>query len=154
MTQKLYILTYLDLCAVNKIQVQRVPLIKDILGGLGETVEYDFGTGKKHATCPASKSKAKRKSVHQTNAASQVVRQLSAVTFTPIVDRIGRDLFKGYEVVGTSDFHDKDDDIAAQIDDIQGHRYDPENMVWGRKISSNRYRSITMDGVKYRVSLF
>lgn len=131
-----------DLCTQSSLKIQRVPLIKTIVGSIPLEI----------ADAPSSRASKREKKTKV--AKSKTVRQVSTVTFTPIVDRIGRDLFKGYEVVGTTEFHDKDEVIAEEIGDIQGHHYDPKSMHWGKEILKNRYRSITMDGIKYKVKFF
>lgn len=129
-----------DLSAQSGLMIQRVPLIKTIVGSTPLHIADE--------SAPRASKREKKTKV----AESRTVRQVSKVTFTPIVDRIGRDLFKGYEVVGTTEFHEKDEGIAAQIGNIQDHHYDPKSMHWGKEILENRYRSITMDGIKYKVN--
>lgn len=74
---------------------------------------------------------------------------------TPIVSGIAKNLFKGsFEVAGESTLQDRDEGVAAEIDNIQAHHSNPKNMSWGHNHpeEGKYYESLQMDGVTYHVS--
>jgi DNA (cytosine-5)-methyltransferase 1 len=82
----------------------------------------------------------------------EVLKHRNLTVVTPVVSRIAKNLFKGsLEVAGSNSFNDKDEDVAAEIDNIQSHHSDPESMRWVRK--NHNCLHVIMDGVTYSVSI-
>lgn len=87
------------------------------------------------------------------NKETEVLKHRNTTVFMPIVSRIAKNLFKGaLEVAGSTDFNDKDEDVAAEIDNIQSHHSDPQSMQWILDDNGNDYAGVIMDGVTYQVS--
>ncbi|KAF9469258.1 hypothetical protein BDZ94DRAFT_1244081 [Collybia nuda] len=147
---KAYIISSLpDLCAETGIRIARVPLVKSVVGS------HDFNFVD---TPPPRGSNSKSKKNHHSNASKmsdkekEVLKHRNLTVVTPIVSRIAKNLFKGsLEVAGVTDFNEKDEDVAAEIDNTQSHHSDPESMQWIDENNGDGYVGVIMDGVTYLV---
>ncbi|TFK42486.1 S-adenosyl-L-methionine-dependent methyltransferase [Crucibulum laeve] len=132
-----YIVTFL-LELASPMQITRVPLVRSFLDrNTIPTLPRNF-----NSVSPAKNNKQSQKSARD-----------KQVTVTPIVARIASTLFEGLEVVGSSEFEEVECNVAAEIERVQEHHQDPQNIVWGIQAGvigpKTFYESVTMDGTKY-----
>ncbi|KAF8965236.1 S-adenosyl-L-methionine-dependent methyltransferase [Flammula alnicola] len=143
-----YIISSLpELCTTNRIQISRVPLVREIMGAAHYEFDVDISRLKsklkKVPTSKPTKHSDKGKKLPKEN----------KTFLTPIVNRLAKNLFESSLEVAESMLHDGDDDGEhARVRRHKGHHSDPQEISWGRKLDDEDediYESAIVDGVTY-----
>ncbi|RDB21087.1 DNA (cytosine-5)-methyltransferase 1A [Hypsizygus marmoreus] len=142
-----------DLLIQNQIRIEDVPLITLYVDSSDLKAYFAKSSSRGRKSKPKPK-KAPTRTSKILNKEKEVLKHRNVTVVTPIVSQIAKNLFKGsLEVAGVSNFEDMDENVAAQIDNVQAHHADPKNMIWGdgEPEGGMYYASVIMDGVTYCV---